>query len=178
MSSRNRTTVRTNRAGMRSRRMTTEGKPICGHSDRRIEARGMCSSCYQKKLRRGELKPIVNDGTCAHCQQRPKLRYGVYCRPCKRVYDAAQKYGLTEKDWERLWLDSRGECGICACELEIEGPNRAARPAIDHDHETGKIRGLLCCCCNAGLGQFRDDVDSLRCAIAWLKKHAGPADNS
>jgi hypothetical protein len=61
------------------------------------------------------------------------------------------------------WLEAQG--GLClVCE---------ERPAehVDHDHATGKVRGLLCFGCNGGLGQFRDRVDIMRNAIEYLEGH-------
>ena len=46
----------------------------------------------------------------------------------------------------------------------------ARRLAVDHDHKTGKIRGLLCISCNVGLGHFQDDVELLRSAILYLQE--------
>ena len=58
-----------------------------------------------------------------------------------------------------------GLCAICERHPE-DGVLR-----VDHDHSTGKIRGLLCRHCNLALGNMSDDVSLLRKAIAYLEKH-------
>lgn len=58
-----------------------------------------------------------------------------------------------------------GACDICGGEAD----GRWGVLSIDHDHQTGKARGMLCTKCNKGLGQFRDDPALLRAAIAYLK---------
>jgi hypothetical protein len=72
-------------------------------------------------------------------------------------------YGLEESDVESMLLDQRGTCAICEQGF-IETPR------VDHDHETGKVRGLLCHHCNTGLGQFKDNIEILQNAIAYLEK--------
>jgi hypothetical protein len=55
-----------------------------------------------------------------------------------------------------------GLCAIC------EGP--LERPHVDHDHTTGKVRGILCFNCNAGLGKFQDNVAVMAAAVEYLRK--------
>jgi hypothetical protein len=62
-----------------------------------------------------------------------------------------------------------GRCAICGAERGTR------RLAIDHDHTTGFIRGLLCVRCNTGLGSFRDDPELLRKAIEYLDRAAKEA---
>ena len=59
-----------------------------------------------------------------------------------------------------------GRCLICKCDL----PERLASRHLDHDHETGKIRGVLCIDCNHGLGKFRDEPDLLLRAVVYLRE--------
>lgn len=79
------------------------------------------------------------------------------------------KYGLTLEQ-----LDALGHhCNICGDELQRRKRGETRKqPCIDHDHETGVIRGILCDRCNHGLGHFRDDPKLLMNAIAYLAKNA------
>jgi hypothetical protein len=64
---------------------------------------------------------------------------------------------------DEMLKDQGGSCAIC----------RAAPAAhVDHDHETGAVRALLCFNCNGGLGQFRDDPAVLRAAADYVERHA------
>lgn len=87
-----------------------------------------------------------------------------YCRSCRaernRESYFRRKYGLTEAERDALRAETKGLCPICL-----------AAPAVhvDHDHETGKVRGVLCFSCNAALGQFKDRPDVLRRAAEYLE---------
>lgn len=70
-------------------------------------------------------------------------------------------YGLEPEDYDRMMTEQEGICAIC----------RTRRPTdVDHDHDTGEVRGLLCKHCNRGLGGFQDDPDVLQRAINYLTK--------
>ena len=76
-----------------------------------------------------------------------------------------QQFGITIKDYDKMVKDQDGKCAICGTtESRINCDNFA----VDHDHETGKIRGLLCHNCNVGLGNFKDSHDLLNKAINYL----------
>jgi hypothetical protein len=81
----------------------------------------------------------------------------------QRKHKLKQKFGITPEIYERMVFEQGGMCLICS------GPPTSSGLAIDHDHETGKIRGLLCSRCNCGLGMFQDDHNILIRAVEYLK---------
>lgn len=76
-------------------------------------------------------------------------------------------YGLSRDgaDWV---LDYSGPCSLCG-----QPSTNGKRLAVDHCHESGRVRGLLCDRCNRGLGYFRDQPDLLRLAAAYLETPPG-----
>lgn len=73
-------------------------------------------------------------------------------------------WGLTIADYDEMLENQNGQCAICGTE-----DFGSKRGAVDHNHKTGEIRGILCSKCNQGLGLFNDDVESLNSAIQYLK---------
>lgn len=74
-------------------------------------------------------------------------------------------YGITIEEYETMVNAQNGNCAIC-------GRNKSEFKTslhVDHDHKTGKIRGLLCSNCNSGIGNLRDDVSLLKKAINYLE---------
>lgn len=99
-----------------------------------------------------------------------------YCKPCHnkrgresrvrvhgngREYHLRHRYGIGVADVERILAEQNGKCLIC----ERPDPEH-----VDHDHETGKVRGILCFNCNQGLGNFRDEIRSLIRAVNYLMR--------
>ena len=80
-----------------------------------------------------------------------------------------KKYGITSEDYERMHENQDGKCAIC--ETTETGDRRAKHFTVDHCHETGKVRGLLCHRCNTALGLFEDKTDRMNNAIQYLRKH-------
>jgi len=81
-------------------------------------------------------------------------------------------YGLTLEQYEAMveYQDHKCKiCGIPETENSLDKNGNPKRLSIDHDHETGQIRGLLCNPCNTALGSFRDNVESLQRAILYLE---------
>ncbi|MGZ6826061.1 MAG: endonuclease VII domain-containing protein [Mycobacteriales bacterium] len=99
-----------------------------------------------------------------------------YCKTChnargkdtvKRLYGTSRdyhlrrRYGLQDGEWDEIMLDQGDVCAICRESPAVH---------VDHDHDTGEVRGILCFNCNGGLGQFRDRVDIMRNAIDYLER--------
>ena len=76
-----------------------------------------------------------------------------------------RNFGLTPQDFKSLVSKQEGKCAICGS--TTPGGNRNWH--VDHDHVTGKVRGLLCRLCNLMLGHSRDSSQILRAAISYLK---------
>lgn len=108
-----------------------------------------------------------------------------YCKLCnveyQREYRATEsgrrrhknvqlraKYGITLEQYEELWTSQGGLCAICG---KSEGSSSAwggsKMLAVDHDHETGRVRGLLCQACNVGIGHLTNS-EVLLAAAAYL----------
>lgn len=76
-------------------------------------------------------------------------------------------------DGAALLVRQEGKCCICGCVLDLKAGRRGPRDGaacIDHCHESGIVRGLLCWNCNIGLGKFRDSSDFLRKAADYLDR--------
>jgi len=71
------------------------------------------------------------------------------------------KYGITEEEYDALLAKQEGRCAVCRGIPETRMP-------VDHDHNTGRVRGLLCQNCNRALGLMGDNVEALRRAVAYL----------
>jgi hypothetical protein len=85
-------------------------------------------------------------------------------------YRRLVKYGLTGSDFAGLLAQQGGRCAICLVELDCDTASwkRPNAVRVDHDHDTGAVRGLLCKKCNTGLGQFCDNEDLLVKAGRYL----------
>jgi hypothetical protein len=99
---------------------------------------------------------------------------GARCKPCynasktysperQRRYKLKHLYGLTPEQYNEI-LEEQNGCKICH--------KKSDRYHVDHDHSTGKVRGILCLSCNVAIGHFSDNLSTLQNAIAYLSKHA------
>jgi len=103
-----------------------------------------------------------------HAELAAKRKAERHAEPLKtRDWYFRKTYNISASDVERLYKLQAGKCAVCGDQLIIG----TKRLHIDHNHITGKVRGLLCLQCNAGIGSFDDSVSILFKAAAYLEKH-------
>jgi len=82
-----------------------------------------------------------------------------------RAWKLQKNYGLTVEDYDIMVESQESKCAICELHLDELDTQFLY---VDHCHETGEVRGLLCRKCNTGIGDFCDDIDLLTKAIGYL----------
>ena len=74
-----------------------------------------------------------------------------------------RKFGLTSEEFSAMMLKQNNKCKICECEMKL--------PQVDHNHTTGKIRGLLCKPCNMAIGLLKEDTKVFYNAISYINDY-------
>lgn len=87
-------------------------------------------------------------------------------RQSRRDRHLRDEHGITEEEFQNMLTAQGGVCYIC----KTDTPKGRTKFHIDHNHETGEIRGILCHNCNIGLGHFKDDPDLLYAGIKYLMR--------
>ena len=117
----------------------------------------VCVSCALRKRREERLADPEK------IKQKQRAWYGRHTTVHKNNY-LKYKYGISFEEYTRLNTAQGGLCAIC----KEPCPSGKAL-AVDHDHNTGVVRALLCSGCNVGLGNFRERPDALRAAAEYLE---------
>ena len=84
-------------------------------------------------------------------------------------------FNMTLEEYNQMLLNQNNLCAICRMRFNLEQNRKEMekKACVDHNHQTGKIRGLICNSCNTGLGRFKDNIDLLREAIKYLEEKDG-----
>lgn len=94
------------------------------------------------------------------------------CRSCREHIKwkafIKRTYGIDADTYYKMLTDQNYKCAICGT-AENNSVNKT-KMFIDHCHDSGKVRGLLCAKCNFALGNFNDDIEILKNAISYLAK--------
>ena len=87
-----------------------------------------------------------------------------------RKFNLKKRFGITPEEYEKLLVGQKSVCLICSKigTSKSKKGGKLYKLAVDHNHNTGKIRGLLCSKCNIGLGNFNDDVSLLEKAKQYI----------
>lgn len=152
---------------------------------KKVVAKQLCQFHYDRKRRYGDLRTRPSELSCINCSKMFSVsktgNLPLRCEPCQIDYHRTQMrldrhrkgiwelYKITTEQYQAMHDEQGGVCLIC--QQTTKGRGQANnRLAVDHDHKTKKIRGLLCSHCNTALGLFRDNVQYLESAINYLKE--------
>jgi len=146
----------------------------CLHCSGVIESNRNRNAIYCSKCAKPESRRVAN---CQDCGASLPPRKRSFCPEChentKYARNRASQYNISLAEYRGLM--AKGKCDICSVELKERMPswNRYSEVGhIDHDHETGKVRGYLCRYCNHMIGNAKDDVVRLQLAIKYLTQFA------
>lgn len=120
-------------------------------------------------------KTSVNRSEASKEQQRENSRNWKKNNKLKRaIYQIKLKYNISWDEFMYLIEQQKYQCSICKLDLVLPGGimNANNTAHVDHDHSTGKVRGLLCKNCNRALGFFKDNIDILESAASYLKENS------
>jgi hypothetical protein len=129
----------------------------------------VCEDCGCEFSARPDRTGMFCSKGCATAYRNRLTGFGIPMQELHRRYYRLKFYGLSHDDFIALWNKQSGRCAICEVEMCSTGRSRNSCH-VDHDHKTGKVRGLLCLSCNHGIGKFKDDVELLAKAIVYLKQ--------
>lgn len=127
---------------------------------------------YQRRPKRKEYKRawnVANRERLADMQRVRVRKDPKKYRQYFRNHYLLKTYGINQEQYEEMYRLQGGVCAICGGMPDIV-KHGITRLAIDHCHSTGKIRGLLCNNCNAGMGILGDTMAHLEAAMAYLKR--------
>lgn len=113
--------------------------------------------CLHKEAaaKRGKQNRLSEEARQVSKERRRKLDYAAHLR---------KEFNLTPQDVEAMRTTQENRCRICSKIFD-------KTPHVDHDHETGKVRELLCGPCNSVIGLVKEDTNILLAAIKYLKSH-------
>jgi hypothetical protein len=80
-------------------------------------------------------------------------------------------YGMTLEEYELMHTAQEGKCAICNNPETMVRHGSTIRLAVDHCHDTGDVRALLCSNCNRGIGLLKDSTEVVQAALNYLEKH-------
>lgn len=143
----------------------------CGRKHR---TGGLCEAHAARKRRGvGLVPPVLEYDPTQGCSRQGCSNHHAakgYCSThISREHHLWTKYGLTYAEFDALFDSQHGMCaGNCGRELQRD--NDSKHTHVDHSHETGQIRGILCHRCNTGLGLLGDSVEGLERMLAYLRR--------
>lgn len=120
------------------------------HPEKDHLAKGLCKSCYNKNYFQEHKEEYKQANSVWRLKNKKKLRNK----------NLLYYFGITLDQFNHILKQQNNKCAICSKENPTD---------LDHNHSTGKIRGILCRHCNTALGLFKENVQTIENAIGYLK---------
>lgn len=120
---------------------------------------------YKQEKNRKRRERYAND-SAFRAKKKEEVHNYYQNNPDVRLNQRLKKFGINLNEYRRILKEQGGKCAICGSEI---GDVMGNRLYVDHDHVSGKVRGLLCSKCNFGLGNFNDDIELMKKAIKYLE---------
>lgn len=152
------------------------------------KAQRWCSVACGQRARRAREKSTRERRECARCHELFPATHALrlYCtKACRLEHNKertpsrwkhiANRYGLTRADLDAMLLAQGNRCAICLVELEGSGADTNA-PNVDHCHDSGRVRAILCRPCNIALGHLRDNPTIVASALDYLLRWRAAAE--
>ena len=136
---------------------------------------GRCKPCQnawsrikRRRLYQEDLEYRAKVRTLANRWRKSNPEIVARIRVRGRVGRRLKKYGITEIELSQMFADQGGKCSICEAPLG-DSYQSSGTYVVDHDHQIGTVRSLLCDACNVGIGKFRDNIDFVQAARQYLR---------
>lgn len=158
------------------------GKPCrAGHFSERYVSNGMCFSCKNVNTQNFKLRNpskfskysrayVLKNKTDVAARRKAYLRLQMAKDPQFRRKESLKVYGLSFEEFEGMKSSQDNKCPGCHRSFEDQTPH------VDHDHVTGKVRGLLCGPCNRALGLLRDKLEVCLNLADYLRSTSSTVD--
>ena len=161
-------------------------RPRCRPCDNRIQRENRYRRIGQRR-RQGESSysytcdgcgetfevPVTSGVPKQRCDECRRLEFNARARAKWREKYLRRAYGISVDEFDRMRAEQEGRCAICGA---TEPGGRHEEFVVDHDHDTGAVRALLCNACNTGIGLMREDPSILASAIEYVRRHSPTTD--
>jgi hypothetical protein len=136
-----------------------------------LEATRACTGCGQtkplSKFHKNPKRPNGINSRCKACRNAKAKQRRLAKPDVLRNYYLKYEYGVTVREWEALFEAQDKKCAICR---SVKPHRKKAIWHTDHDHKTGKVRGILCSHCNQMIGMAHEDPAIMLAGAAYLKQ--------
>jgi hypothetical protein len=154
----------TTRTGKNSRRLMSGCKECCSKYARvrRVEKKDEIREQSRQYRERNKLQIVERDKAYYEFN---KERMDAY----QRKHHLRTKYGITPAQHAQMILAQDGKCLVCG--ETPDGRPKKGKLHVDHCHDTGKVRGLLCHSCNVAIGHLKEDPVRIKALLEYVLKH-------